>query len=119
MLCGSRTCPKYNLARLTFVTVASFLLGAILWKKGKKSTECSVVYRERFAGMYSSWTCSLAQVIVEIPYPSIFYYHDNHVYPTIGFYWSVEKVLWISDSGTTNAKVVGFGVTGIAHHRGP
>ncbi|KAL8147902.1 hypothetical protein AgCh_005286 [Apium graveolens] len=121
-------CPKYNLARLTFVTVASVLLGAILWKKGKKindeqdlynilgsmfiflqflgvgncvsilstiATERSVVYREQFAGMYYSWTYSLAQVIVEIPY--IFLQSFIFIiitYPAIGFYWSVDKVFW-------------------------
>nr|XP_017250971.1 PREDICTED: pleiotropic drug resistance protein 3-like [Daucus carota subsp. sativus] len=120
--------PKYNLARLTFVTVASFLLGAILWGKGKEindeqdlynivgslfifqqflgigncnsilsliATERSVVYRERFAGMYSSWTYSLAQVIVEIPY--IFLQSCIFIiitYPAIGFYWSVAKGFW-------------------------
>ncbi|KAL5863124.1 hypothetical protein ACOSQ3_000638 [Xanthoceras sorbifolium] len=30
--------------------------------------ERNIVYRERFAGMYSSWAYSFAQVIIEIPY---------------------------------------------------
>ncbi|KAL1816482.1 hypothetical protein ACET3Z_019056 [Daucus carota] len=59
------------------------------------ATERSVVYRERFAGMYSSWTYSLAQVIVEIPY--IFLQSCIFIiitYPAIGFYWSVAKGFW-------------------------
>ncbi|OEL20115.1 ABC transporter G family member 41 [Dichanthelium oligosanthes] len=32
------------------------------------SIECSVVYRERFAGMYSPWAYSFAHVAMEIPY---------------------------------------------------
>ncbi|KAK2634553.1 hypothetical protein Ddye_029345 [Dipteronia dyeriana] len=32
------------------------------------ATERTIVYRERFAGMYSSWAYSSAQVIIEIPY---------------------------------------------------
>lgn len=28
--------PKYNLARLTFITTASLLFGAVLWRRGKQ-----------------------------------------------------------------------------------
>ncbi|OIW00175.1 hypothetical protein TanjilG_29165 [Lupinus angustifolius] len=59
------------------------------------STERSVLYREKFAGMYSSMAYSFAQVAIEIPYillQSILYVAIT--YPMIGFHWSVEKVFW-------------------------
>ncbi|KAI8531783.1 hypothetical protein RHMOL_Rhmol11G0162400 [Rhododendron molle] len=59
------------------------------------STERSVLYRERFAGMYGSWAYALAQVTVEIPYilaQAIAFVIIT--YPTIGYYWSICKVLW-------------------------
>ncbi|XAR49749.1 hypothetical protein NMG60_11033040 [Bertholletia excelsa] len=58
-------------------------------------TERSVMYREQFAGMYSSLTCSFAQVTIEFPY--IFVQALIFVtvtYPAIGFYWSLHKVFW-------------------------
>uniref|UniRef100_A0A9I9CWU5 ABC transporter domain-containing protein n=1 Tax=Cucumis melo TaxID=3656 RepID=A0A9I9CWU5_CUCME len=59
------------------------------------STERTVMYRERFAGMYSSWAYSLAQVIVEVPY--LFIQAAAYViivYPMIGYYGSATKILW-------------------------
>ncbi|XP_027162642.1 pleiotropic drug resistance protein 3-like isoform X1 [Coffea eugenioides] len=59
------------------------------------STERSVLYRERFAGMYASWAYALAQVTVEIPYilaQSLAY--TIITYPMIGYYWSAYKVSW-------------------------
>ncbi|KAK9282226.1 hypothetical protein L1049_005140 [Liquidambar formosana] len=120
--------PKYNMVRLTFVTTASLLFGALLWRKGQKihdeqdlfnilgsmfilvqflgigncssvipfiATERTIVYWERFAGMYSSWAYSYAQVTIEIPY--IFLQAVLVVsitYPAINFYWTVYKVFW-------------------------
>ncbi|KAJ4849439.1 hypothetical protein Tsubulata_041604, partial [Turnera subulata] len=59
------------------------------------AAERIVVYRERFAGMYSSWAYSLAQVIIEIPYiflqAALFL---AFTYPAIDLYWSVSKVFW-------------------------
>uniref|UniRef100_A0A2N9IZG4 ABC transporter domain-containing protein n=1 Tax=Fagus sylvatica TaxID=28930 RepID=A0A2N9IZG4_FAGSY len=59
------------------------------------ATERTVMYRERFAGMYSSWAYSLAQVIVEVPYlfiqTAIFV---TIIYPMIGYYGSAYKVIW-------------------------
>ncbi|XP_059652222.1 pleiotropic drug resistance protein 3-like isoform X3 [Cornus florida] len=58
-------------------------------------TERSVLYRERFAGMYASWTYALAQVIIEVPY--LFAQSLAFVvitYPMIGYYWSTYKVFW-------------------------
>ncbi|XP_039160267.1 pleiotropic drug resistance protein 3-like [Eucalyptus grandis] len=59
------------------------------------ATERIVVYRERFAGMYSSWSYSFAQVVIEVPY--IFLQTVLFVlitYPAIGFYVSFYKVFW-------------------------
>ncbi|KAF3951261.1 hypothetical protein CMV_023066 [Castanea mollissima] len=59
------------------------------------ATERTIMYREIFAGMYSSWAYSLAQVIVEIPYlfieTAIFV---TISYPMIGYYGSAYKVFW-------------------------
>ncbi|KAL5582398.1 hypothetical protein UlMin_014840 [Ulmus minor] len=120
--------PKYNLVRLTFVTLCSFLFGVVLWKKGQKiddeqdlsnilgamyvlvqfmgvsncssvlpltASERTIVYRERFAGMYSSWAYSFSQVTIEIPY--IFFQavlFSTITYPAIDFQWSVYKACW-------------------------
>ncbi|XP_059654379.1 pleiotropic drug resistance protein 3-like [Cornus florida] len=59
------------------------------------TTERSVVYRERFAGMYASWAYALAQVTIEIPY--LFAQALAFViitYPMIGYHWSAYKVFW-------------------------
>ncbi|CAK9322844.1 unnamed protein product [Citrullus colocynthis] len=59
------------------------------------SRERTVMYRERFAGMYSSGAYSLAQVIIEVPY--IFVQTAIYViitYPMIGFYGSAWKTFW-------------------------
>ncbi|KAI4335068.1 hypothetical protein L6164_013749 [Bauhinia variegata] len=59
------------------------------------ATERSVLYREKFAGMYSSMAYAFAQVAIEIPYillQAILYVAIT--YPMIGFYWSVAKVFW-------------------------
>ncbi|KAK3019032.1 hypothetical protein RJ639_004314 [Escallonia herrerae] len=59
------------------------------------ATERTIMYRERFAGMYSSWAYSFAQVTIEIPY--IFLQAAPFViitYPAIDFYCSVHKIFW-------------------------
>ncbi|KAI8531760.1 hypothetical protein RHMOL_Rhmol11G0160500 [Rhododendron molle] len=59
------------------------------------STERSVLYRERFAGMYGSWAYALAQVTIEVPYllaQAIVF--SIITYPMIGYYWSAYKVFW-------------------------
>ncbi|XP_031741892.1 pleiotropic drug resistance protein 3 isoform X2 [Cucumis sativus] len=58
------------------------------------SMERTVMYRERFSGMYSSWAYSLAQVMVEAPY--LFIQVAIYIfitYPMIGFDGSASKVL--------------------------
>ncbi|KAI8531763.1 hypothetical protein RHMOL_Rhmol11G0160900 [Rhododendron molle] len=58
-------------------------------------TERSVLYRERFAGMYGSWAYALAQVMIEVPYllaQAIVF--AIITYPMVGYYWSTLKVLW-------------------------
>ncbi|KAJ4981232.1 hypothetical protein NE237_032069 [Protea cynaroides] len=57
--------------------------------------ERTVLYREIFAGMYSSWGYSFAQVVIELPYlfaQSLIYVIIT--YPMIGFEASVFKILW-------------------------
>ncbi|KAK1578168.1 hypothetical protein Q3G72_028095 [Acer saccharum] len=57
------------------------------------ATERTIVYRERFAGMYSSWAYSSAQVIIEIPYSFLqALLFSTITYPAINFYWSAHKV---------------------------
>ncbi|TYH50673.1 hypothetical protein ES332_D10G222300v1 [Gossypium tomentosum] len=59
------------------------------------SIQRTVMYREMFAGMYSSWAYSFAQVIIEIPYLlGVALLYVMITYPMIGFYWSAYKVLW-------------------------
>ncbi|XP_060167398.1 LOW QUALITY PROTEIN: pleiotropic drug resistance protein 3-like [Lycium barbarum] len=59
------------------------------------TTERSVLYRERFAGMYASWAYALAQVAIEIPYLLVqALAYTVITYPMMGFYWSAYKVFW-------------------------
>ncbi|KAK8914333.1 Pleiotropic drug resistance protein 3 [Platanthera zijinensis] len=54
-----------------------------------------VFYRERFAGMYSSYIYALAQLLVEIPY--ILFLGATFTvitYPTIGYSLSANKIMW-------------------------
>ncbi|OVA07250.1 ABC transporter-like [Macleaya cordata] len=58
-------------------------------------TERTVLYRERFAGMYSSWAYSAAQVAIEIPYALIqAFVYVIITYPAMGYYWSAYKFFW-------------------------
>ncbi|KAG8477556.1 hypothetical protein CXB51_030215 [Gossypium anomalum] len=57
------------------------------------SAQRTIVYRERFSRMYSSWAYSLAQVIIEIPYiflEAILFL--TITYPAVNFYGSAYKV---------------------------
>ncbi|GAB2269453.1 transcription factor [Dionaea muscipula] len=59
------------------------------------STERTVFYRERAAGMYSALPYAYAQVLIEIPY--IFIQAAAYsiiVYAMIGFEWTATKFLW-------------------------
>ncbi|KAL3538336.1 hypothetical protein ACH5RR_001702 [Cinchona calisaya] len=59
------------------------------------STERTVFYRERFAGMYTSWAYALAQIIIEIPYSFVQALEFTVItYPMIGYYLSMYKVFW-------------------------
>ncbi|KAL1209986.1 ABC transporter G family member 33 [Cardamine amara subsp. amara] len=120
--------PSYNLRRIGFTLISSFVFGLLFWKQGKKidtqqnlftvlgavyglvvflgvnnctsalqyfETERNVMYRERFAGMYSAFVYAMAQVVTEVPY--IFVQSAEFVitiYPMIGFYASFSKVFW-------------------------
>ncbi|KAF5782016.1 putative AAA+ ATPase domain, pigment precursor permease/Protein ATP-binding cassette sub-family G [Helianthus annuus] len=59
------------------------------------SMERTVLYRERFSGMYASWAYTLAQVAIEFPYLSAQSLAFVCItYPMIGFHWSAYKVFW-------------------------
>nr|XP_045084800.1 ABC transporter G family member 41-like isoform X3 [Aegilops tauschii subsp. strangulata] len=59
------------------------------------SVERSVVYRERFAGMYSPWAYSFAQVAMEIPYVLVQVVLFMLIaYPMIGYEWTAAKFFW-------------------------
>uniref|UniRef100_A0A7N0T827 ABC transporter domain-containing protein n=2 Tax=Kalanchoe fedtschenkoi TaxID=63787 RepID=A0A7N0T827_KALFE len=59
------------------------------------ATERNVLYRERYAGMYTSWAYSAAQVVMEIPYMlTIAMLYFLITYPLIGYYWTASKVFW-------------------------
>ncbi|KAG0457816.1 hypothetical protein HPP92_022973 [Vanilla planifolia] len=59
------------------------------------TTERSVFYREKAAGMYSDLPYALAQVIIEIPYV-LFQssYYTLMVYSMMSFQWTVVKFSW-------------------------
>ncbi|XP_048225566.1 pleiotropic drug resistance protein 3 isoform X1 [Ricinus communis] len=59
------------------------------------ATERTVLYRERFAGMYSPWAYSLAQVLVELPYSFIIaIIYVVITYPMVGYSMSAYKIFW-------------------------
>ncbi|XVF72814.1 hypothetical protein PTKIN_Ptkin12aG0150700 [Pterospermum kingtungense] len=59
------------------------------------TTQRTIMYRERFAGMYSSKAYSIAQVIIEIPY--VFLEAASFLiisYPAVHLYGSAYKLFW-------------------------
>ncbi|RDX80824.1 Pleiotropic drug resistance protein 3, partial [Mucuna pruriens] len=59
------------------------------------ATERTVLYRERFAGMYSPWAYSFAQVLIEVPYLLIqAAVYVIITYPMLGYDWSAYKIFW-------------------------
>ncbi|KAJ1273641.1 hypothetical protein BS78_05G000200 [Paspalum vaginatum] len=59
------------------------------------SIERIVVYRERFAGMYSPWAYSFAQVTMEFPYVIVQTLLFTFIaYPMIGYTWEAAKFFW-------------------------
>uniref|UniRef100_A0A7N0UHR1 ABC transporter domain-containing protein n=1 Tax=Kalanchoe fedtschenkoi TaxID=63787 RepID=A0A7N0UHR1_KALFE len=59
------------------------------------ATERAVLYREKYAGMYSTRAYSFAQVAIEVPYilmQTIIYVAIT--YPAIGYYWAPYKFFW-------------------------
>ncbi|GAA0158882.1 ATP-binding cassette [Lithospermum erythrorhizon] len=59
------------------------------------STERTVFYRERAAGLYSALPYAMAQVIVEIPYVFVqTAYYTVIVYAMMMFEWTAAKFLW-------------------------
>ncbi|KAG5535252.1 hypothetical protein RHGRI_023138 [Rhododendron griersonianum] len=94
-LCRNSEQDLFNIAGAIFIFLQFLGIGNCSSVISFIATERPVMYRERFAGMYSSWAYSFAQVTIEIPY--VFFQALLFVlitYPTIGFYWSISKVLW-------------------------
>ncbi|KAJ0976462.1 hypothetical protein J5N97_018427 [Dioscorea zingiberensis] len=59
------------------------------------TTERTVLYREKFAGMYSTMAYSLSQVFIEIPYAIMLALLFTVItYPTVGYFWSTYKFIW-------------------------
>ncbi|GLT88466.1 hypothetical protein SLE2022_064910 [Rubroshorea leprosula] len=59
------------------------------------ATERTVMYRERFAGMYSPWPYAVAQVLVEVPYLLVQSLGFLIItYPMIGYYGNSYKLFW-------------------------
>ncbi|WCJ30771.1 ABC transporter G family member 37 [Euphorbia peplus] len=59
------------------------------------ATERIVFYRERFAGMYSPWAYSFAQVLVELPYLfTVALIYIVIAYPMVGYSMSAYKIFW-------------------------
>ncbi|KAJ7974462.1 Pleiotropic drug resistance ABC transporter [Quillaja saponaria] len=59
------------------------------------NTERTIMYRERFARMYSSWAYSFSQATIEIPYMLIQALLFSIItYPAVNFYWSFYKAFW-------------------------
>ncbi|WCJ30776.1 ABC transporter G family member 37 [Euphorbia peplus] len=59
------------------------------------ATERIVFYRERFAGMYSPWAYSFAQVLVELPYLFVVaLIYIVIAYPMVGYSMSLYKIFW-------------------------
>ncbi|VAI30388.1 unnamed protein product [Triticum turgidum subsp. durum] len=98
--------PSYNLGRNDqqgLFTILGCMYGFILFSGVNNcqsvmpfvSVERSVVYRERFAGMYSPWAYSFAQVAMEIPYVLVQVVLFMLIaYPMIGYEWTVAKFFW-------------------------
>ncbi|VAI16419.1 unnamed protein product [Triticum turgidum subsp. durum] len=98
--------PSYNLGRNDqqgLFTILGCMYGFILFSGVNNcqsvmpfvSVERSVVYRERFAGMYSPWAYSFAQVAMEIPYVLVQVVLFMLIaYPMIGYEWTAAKFFW-------------------------
>ncbi|WRX10696.1 ABC transporter-like [Theobroma cacao] len=84
--------PAYNLGRLMFTTVSSFLYGALLWQKGQKIDN----EQDLFNIMGSMYVFMMSTgVIIEIPY--IFIEAALFLiitYPAVNLYGSAYKVFW-------------------------
>ncbi|VAI01859.1 unnamed protein product [Triticum turgidum subsp. durum] len=98
--------PSYNMGRndqQSLFTILGCMYGITLFAGINNcqsvmpfiSVERSVVYRERFAGMYSPWAYSFAQVAMEIPYVLMQVVLFMLIaYPMIGYAWTTAKFFW-------------------------
>ncbi|KAJ0099897.1 hypothetical protein Patl1_19825 [Pistacia atlantica] len=66
------------------------------------ATEITVIYREMFAGMYSSWVYLMAQVIIEIPYVFLQAVLFTAItYPAIKFLFTVTPTYQVATVSAT------------------
>ncbi|KAK1319195.1 Pleiotropic drug resistance protein 3 [Acorus calamus] len=85
----------FNISGAMFVSIMFLGLNNCMSILPFIDRERPVFYRERFAGMYSSWSYSSAQIIIEIPYIFLLTVIFTMItYPAIGFHWSFYKVVW-------------------------
>ncbi|XP_020241545.1 pleiotropic drug resistance protein 3-like [Asparagus officinalis] len=85
----------FNIFGLLYITTNFFGINNSSSVLTFVATERTVLYRERYAGMYSPWAYSFAQMVIEIPYVFIQVgLFMVIIYPAIGFYWSAYKFLW-------------------------
>ena len=91
----SRQQDVFNLMGAMYATVLFVGINNSSGVQAVVAEERMVVYRERAAGMYSSFAYSLAQVVIEWPYvflQSLIY--GCIVYAMIQFEWTAAKFLW-------------------------
>ncbi|KAF3444741.1 hypothetical protein FNV43_RR14434 [Rhamnella rubrinervis] len=85
----------YNILGSMFVFIQFMGIGNCSSVLPLIASDRTVVYRERFAGMYSPWAYAFSQVIIEIPYVFLqAFLFSTITYPAINFHWSVYKVCW-------------------------
>nr|KJB18680.1 hypothetical protein B456_003G064800 [Gossypium raimondii] len=94
-LCKNNQQDLFSIAGSMYAVIIFFGINNCSTVLPLVSTERTVLYRERFAGMYSSWAYSFAQVLVEIPYLlTLAITYVIITYPMIGYEWSAYKLFW-------------------------
>ncbi|KAF3443181.1 hypothetical protein FNV43_RR12862 [Rhamnella rubrinervis] len=108
-LCRDGEQDLYNILGSMFVFIQFMGIGNCSSVLPLIASDRTVVYRERFAGMYSPWAYAFSQVIIEIPYVFLqAFLFSTITYPAINFHWSVYKVLVAPFSYTMLTLFAGF-----------
>ncbi|KAF3790901.1 hypothetical protein EJ110_NYTH15615 [Nymphaea thermarum] len=83
----------FTLLGLLFAQTIFLAINSCMTVHPVVATERIVMYRERFAGMYSAHAYSLAQVAIEIPCALIqAFLFWIITYPSVGYYWTAHKI---------------------------